>query len=88
MAELYRSEIRDPNGKTLWYERVGYTEDDVRDALLALNAMVIVAQKGPQPRKLDEALSWLECDEKAHAMAERSLSTFRHLLDGGDRAKA
>lgn len=39
----------------------------------ALKAVVIMASKG-QPRKLDEALTWRENDEKARAMADAALA--------------
>lgn len=39
----------------------------------ALKAMVIIMDRGQQPQKLDEALSWRECDEKARAMADKIL---------------
>jgi hypothetical protein len=36
--------------------------------------MVVIMDRGPQPRKLDEALSWLACDIKARNMAEAALA--------------
>lgn len=40
----------------------------------ALRAMVIVMDRGPQPRKLEEALTWRQCDETARAMADAAIA--------------
>lgn len=46
-----------------------------RDALReALQAMVCMSDKGSQPRKFDEALSWRENDLKARALADAALA--------------
>ena len=41
----------------------------------ALVAMRTVMDTGPRPRKLDEALSWRECDERARALCDAALET-------------
>ena len=43
------------------------------DLLAALEAMLIMSDAGGQPRKLDEALTWRENDEKARAMATAAI---------------
>ena len=42
--------------------------------IAALKAMRTVMDKGPQPRKLDEALTWRECDIKARAMCDAAIA--------------
>jgi DNA repair exonuclease SbcCD ATPase subunit len=56
-----------------WRVKAGHLEQE-RDRLReALKAMIIVMDRGPCPRKLEEALSWRECDEKARALADAAL---------------
>jgi hypothetical protein len=43
------------------------------ELLAALKAMICVMDRGPSPKKLDDALSWRECDEKARSMAEAAI---------------
>ena len=46
-----------------------------RDRLVeALRAVLVMADRGPQPMKLDEALTWRENDRKAHALARAALA--------------
>lgn len=46
-----------------------------RDRLAeALRAMLVVMDRGPKPDKLDAALSWRQCDEKARSMADAALA--------------
>jgi predicted nuclease with RNAse H fold len=40
----------------------------------ALKAMLTVMDASPKPVKLDAALTWRECDEKARAMARAALN--------------
>lgn len=40
----------------------------------ALDAMVIMADAGPKPRKLDEGMTWRANDEKARSMADAALA--------------
>lgn len=40
----------------------------------ALKAMLVMMDRGGQPRKLDEALTWRQNDEKARAMATAALA--------------
>lgn len=51
------------------------------ELLAALEAMRVVMDMGPKPRKLDAALSWRECDEKARAMCDAAIGRVR----GGGR---
>ena len=39
----------------------------------ALRAMRTVMDNGPSPKKLDDALTWKQCDEKARAMCDAAL---------------
>jgi hypothetical protein len=43
--------------------------DTQQKLLEALQALLIVMDSGPCPRKLDEALTWRQNDELAHKMA-------------------
>lgn len=40
----------------------------------ALNAALVMQDSGPKPKKLDEALSWRENDDKARSMIDEALS--------------
>lgn len=62
-------------------ERATTAERERDEALAALRAMLTVMDSGSKPRKLDEALTWRENDEKARAMAVAALSN----LGGLDR---
>lgn len=44
------------------------------DLVAALRAMLVMMDRGPKPEKLDEALSWRQCDERARAMAVAALA--------------
>lgn len=51
---------------------------DLADALAeALKAMLVVSDSGPQPTKLDEALSWRDCDDKAREMARAAVARWK-----------
>ena len=61
----------------------GYPEVALHDARLiaaapmlleALIAMRTVMDMGPKPQKLDAALSWRECDEKARSMCDEAIA--------------
>lgn len=47
------------------------------DLYAALEALLLMSDRGPQPRKFDEALSWRENDERAKAMAIAALAKAR-----------
>ena len=47
------------------------------DLYAALEALLIMSDSGPQPRKFDEALSWRANDERARAMAIAALARAR-----------
>ena len=49
----------------------------VNELVEALKAMVVIMDRGSQPRKLDEALSWRECDDKGRAMADNVLAKLK-----------
>jgi len=40
----------------------------------ALRAMRAVMDNGPSPKKLDAAMTWKQCDEKARAMCDAALT--------------
>ena len=42
----------------------------LEEAIKAVKALLTVMDNGPKPVKLDEALSWRQCDELARKMAE------------------
>lgn len=46
----------------------------VDDLAAALEAVLVMWDRGPCPKKLDEALSWRENDERARAMASAALA--------------
>ena len=49
-------------------------EDQIDELVRALRAMVCMSDRGPQPKKLDAALTWRENDDKARAMADAALA--------------
>lgn len=53
------------------------------DMFEALKALLVVMDSGAQPRKLDEALTWRQNDEKARAMAIAALSKASVEVDHG-----
>lgn len=52
-------------------------------AVEALRALLVVMDSGPKPRKLDDALTWRECDERARAMADSVLAAAEKIGGGG-----
>ncbi len=49
-------------------------ENEIRsDLLAACKAMLVVADKGKKPRKLDEALTWRQNDELAYRMTKAAI---------------
>lgn len=50
------------------------SRERIRTLEEALRAVLVMWDRGPCPRKLDEALSWRENDERARAMADAALS--------------
>ena len=50
---------------------------DAPDLYAALEAMRTVMDMGECPTKLDEALTWRQCDEKARAMCDAALAKAR-----------
>jgi hypothetical protein len=49
-------------------------QERIRELEEALKAMLTVMDASPKPVKLDAALTWRECDEKARAMARAALN--------------
>lgn len=48
---------------------------NAHDALVvALKTMLVIIDRGGKPYMLDEALTWRESNEKAHAMADNALA--------------
>jgi hypothetical protein len=45
----------------------------VTELTAALKAMRTIMDRGPKPQKLDAALSWAECDDKARAMCDAAI---------------
>lgn len=59
-------------------ETTPYIRSDlVSDAVKALEAAKIVIGMGDKPRKLDDALTWRQCDEKAKAMIDAAISRIK-----------
>ena len=48
--------------------------DAAADLLEALKAMRTMMDRGPQPRKFDEALTWRQNDERAREMADAAIA--------------
>lgn len=57
-----------------WNTRQNSNTALINELVEALEAMVVVMDRGGQPRKLDEALTWRQNDEKARAMAAAALA--------------
>ena len=54
------------------------------EAKIALEALLLVSDRGPQPRKFDEALTWRENDTKARELADAALTLIKaHIKTGG-----
>jgi hypothetical protein len=52
-----------------------YVRADIADDLLAaLKAMRTVMDNGDKPAKLEDALTWRQCDEKARAMCDAAIA--------------
>ena len=48
-----------------------------QDLLEALEAMLVMMDAGPKPKKLDDALTWRQNDEKARGMAAAAIKKAR-----------
>ena len=55
--------------------RIKWMCERIREGEIAVHALLTMKNTGPQPKKLDAALSWRECDEKAEALGYAFLET-------------
>ncbi len=49
---------------------------ELQDAVDALRAMKTMQDRGPCPKKFDEALSWRENDELARQLADAAIASY------------
>ena len=56
-------------------------DEEIRELVRALQAMVIMSDRGERPRKLDEALTWLQNDELARQLVDKALA--KHSKESG-----
>jgi hypothetical protein len=62
-------------------------KERVRELLGACQALLVVMDKGDKPRKLDDALTWRENDERAHKLATVAIAKAEQALQAQKQTK-